>query len=102
MPPEQFGERAVPASDLYALGATLIYLASGQHPADLPQRNLRICFENYVSLSNTFIDWLQWMTEPSLEQRLESANHALQALEHETLRKKQLLVPVKPQDSKVV
>ncbi len=102
MPPEQFGERAVPASDLYALGATLIYLASGQHPADLPQRNLRICFENYVSLSNTFIDWLQWMTELFLEQRLESANHALQALEHETLRKKQLLVPVKPQDSKVV
>jgi serine/threonine protein kinase len=102
MPPEQFGERAVPASDLYALGATLIYLASGQHPADLPQRNLRICFENYVSLSNTFIDWLQWMTEPSLEQRLESANHALQALEHETLRKKQLLVPVRPQDSRVI
>ncbi|HBE34384.1 MAG TPA: serine/threonine protein kinase, partial [Cyanobacteria bacterium UBA11368] len=26
MPPEQFGGRAVPASDLYSLGATLIYL----------------------------------------------------------------------------
>lgn len=102
MPPEQFGERAVPASDLYALGATLIYLASGQHPADLPQRNLRICFENYVSLSTNFIDWLQWMTEPSLEQRLESASHALQTLEQETLHKKQPLVPVRPQDSKIV
>jgi len=102
MPPEQFGERAVPASDLYALGATLIYLASGQHAADLPQRNLRICFENYVSLSPTFINWLQWMTEPSLEQRIESANHALQALDHETLRKKRLPVPVKPVDSKVI
>ena len=28
MPPEQFGGRAVAASDLYSLGATLIYLAS--------------------------------------------------------------------------
>jgi serine/threonine protein kinase len=102
MPLEQFGERAVPASDLYALGATLIYLASGMHPADLPQRNLRICFEKYVNLSPPFVNWLQWMTEPSLEQRLDSANHALQALEHETLRKEQRLIPIRPQDSKVL
>ena len=102
MPPEQFGERAVPASDLYGLGTTLIYLASGQHPADLPQKNLRICFENYVSFSPNFRDWLQWMTEPSLEQRLESSQDALQALEQETLRKKQLLAPVKPTSPKPV
>jgi len=104
MPPEQFGERAVPASDLYALGTTLIYLASGQHPADLPQKTLRICFENYVSLSNSFIDWLRWITEPSLEQRLASADHALQVLEQETLRNKRLPLPLplKPQNSKVV
>jgi len=30
MPPEQFGERAVPASDLYALGATLIQQIAGK------------------------------------------------------------------------
>ncbi len=42
------------------------------------------------------------MTEPSLEQRLESSQHALQALEHKALRKKQLLVPVKPTSSKPV
>ena len=103
MPPEQFGERAVPASDLYSLGMTLIYLASGQHPADLPQRNLRICFEKHVSLSPTLIDWLQWMTEPALEQRLASANHALQALEQETLRNQPLLLaPTKPADFRVI
>lgn len=102
MPPEQFGERAVPASDLYGLGTTLIYLASGQHPADLPQRNLRVCFENYVNLSPTFLSWLQWMTEPAVEQRPESAACALQALEHGTLRNKQLLTLVKPTDSRIV
>ena len=102
MPLEQFGGRAVPASDLYSLGTTLIYLASGQHPADLPQKNLRICFENYVNLSPTFIDWLQWMTETALEKRLALAQNALEALEHETLQNKQLLVSVQPTDSKVV
>ena len=101
MPPEQFGERAVPASDLYSLGATLIYLASGQHPADLPQNNLRICFEKNVNLSPAFIDWLQWMTEPSLEERLASATDALEALENETLRKQKLVVPAKPKGSRV-
>ncbi|HEY9664171.1 MAG TPA: serine/threonine-protein kinase, partial [Allocoleopsis sp.] len=38
MPPEQFGGRTVPASDLYSLGATLIYLTTSTHPADLPQK----------------------------------------------------------------
>jgi len=77
-------------------------LASGQHPADLPQRNLRICFENYVHLSPAFTDWLQWMTEPAIEQRLESAQQALHALEHETSRKSSRLALVKPADSRVV
>lgn len=102
MPPEQFGGRAVPASDLYGLGATIIYLASGQHPADLPQKDLRIKFENYVNLSPNFIDWLQWMTQPSLEKRLQLANHALEALENPTPQNESALVPSKPVDSRVV
>jgi serine/threonine protein kinase len=36
MQPERFGDRAVPVSDPYALGTTLIYLVAGQHPADMP------------------------------------------------------------------
>ena len=51
MPPEQFGDRAVPASDLYALGATLVYLATGQQPADLPQIDQQLEFEEFAHLS---------------------------------------------------
>ncbi|MBD2495677.1 serine/threonine-protein kinase [Nostoc sp. FACHB-280] len=88
MPPEQFGGRTVPASDLYSLGATLIYLVTGTHPADLPQKDLQIQFDNAVHLSSGLTQWLQWMTEPSLDRRLSSANAALAALEHPQLLQK--------------
>lgn len=84
MPPEQFGDRAVPASDLYGLGTTLIYLASGQQPADLPHENLRLQFEAHVSLSSAFTHWLSIMTEPALERRFSSAQQALRALNRES------------------
>ncbi|MBD1833224.1 serine/threonine protein kinase [Cyanobacteria bacterium FACHB-472] len=81
MPPEQFGGRAVPASDLYSLGATLIYLATGQHPADLPQTDdLQIKFEETANLSPALINWLKRMTHPNLNRRLTSTKEALQAL----------------------
>jgi serine/threonine protein kinase len=80
-PMEQFGGRAVPASDLYALGATLIHLLTGTAPADLPQRSLRICFEDRVHLTPSLVRWLKKLTEPALEERFESASEALSALE---------------------
>lgn len=80
MPPEQFGGRSVPASDLYSLGATLIYLLTGHHPADLPQHDLRLDFAALTSASPDLIAWLQRLTEPSLDRRFTSADAALQAL----------------------
>ena len=80
-PMEQFGGRAVPASDLYALGATLIHLLTGTAPADLPSRNLRIGFTERVSLSPSMVSWIEKLTEPALEQRFKSATDALLALE---------------------
>ncbi|MEH1782759.1 MAG: serine/threonine-protein kinase [Nostoc sp.] len=80
MPPEQFGSRTVSASDLYGLGATLIYLVTGIHPADLPQQDFRIQFEQVANCSSRLTTWLRWMTEPSLEKRLSSADKALEAL----------------------
>ena len=81
MPPEQFGGRAVPASDLYSLGATLIALITKQHPADLPQQDLQLEFEQFTQLSPGFTNWLKWMTHPSLERRPTSAQIAKEVLE---------------------
>ncbi|MCZ0899226.1 serine/threonine-protein kinase, partial [Microcoleus sp. HI-ES] len=81
MPPEQFGGRAVPASDLYGLGATLIALITKQHPADLPQKDLQIEFEQITQLSPAFTDWLKWMTHPSLDRRPTSVQIAKEVLE---------------------
>ncbi|MBW4618338.1 MAG: serine/threonine protein kinase [Cyanosarcina radialis HA8281-LM2] len=81
MPLEQFGGRAVPASDLYSLGATLIYLTTGTHPADLPQKDGKIDFAPLVNLSGGFVRWLRQMTEPTLDRRFASAKEALSALD---------------------
>ena len=81
MPPEQFGGRAEPASDLYSLGATLIYLVTGHHPADLPQQNFRIRFEAKANhISYPLRQWLRWLTAPEIAQRPASAPEALKGL----------------------
>jgi hypothetical protein len=92
MPPEQFGGQTTPASDLYALGATLIYLATGQAPDKLPQLQMRIIFADLVNLSPHIIDWLKWMTEISVDLRLKSAKQALEALEQSNLRERSLAI----------
>ena len=79
-PMEQFGGRAVPASDLHALGATLIHLLTGTPPADLPQDDLRIQFSDKVTLSPSFVSWIEKLTEPSLKRRFSTAKQALTAL----------------------
>jgi hypothetical protein len=81
MPPEQFGGAATAASDLYSLGATLITLATGIQPADLPQEDMRIAFEEVADLTPEFVEWLGWLIEPSLDKRAASAEVALRALE---------------------
>jgi serine/threonine protein kinase len=77
MPPEQFGGRTVPASDLYGLGATLLFLRTGANPADFPQENLRIQFRDRLQGDQTFIRWLERMIDPSLNYRFQSAEEAL-------------------------
>ncbi len=102
MPPEQFGGKASAASDLYSLGATLIYVATGVHPAEIPQKDLRLQFESRVDLSSDFIHWLKRITEPSLDRRFLSAENALKALEEPTLIAIKPILSQKPIYSKVL
>ncbi|BAU65160.1 Serine/Threonine protein kinase [Stanieria sp. NIES-3757] len=101
MPPEQFGDRCVPASDLYSLGATLIYLITGIQPADLPQQEGKIQFETGVNLSQELTAWLRKMTEPSLDKRFHSAQLALQELKNPPQQPRNNLVISQPIDSQI-
>jgi hypothetical protein len=80
-PPEQLWGRAVPASDLYALGATLIHLLTGTAPVDLPQRQMRLQFREQVSLTPSFAHWIETLTNPDPELRFSNARAALEALQ---------------------
>ncbi len=79
-PLEQFWGRAVEASDLYALGATLIHLLTGVSPADLPHQDSRIQFRDRIKIKPDFINWLEKITELPVEKRFKSAAVALEAL----------------------
>lgn len=80
-PPEQYTGRSVTASDLYSLGLTIMTALTGLQPSQLPRKGSRFDLEAVVDVSPVFVDWLQWMTETTLERRLQSAIVALQALD---------------------
>ncbi|MGL5872769.1 MAG: pentapeptide repeat-containing protein [Xenococcaceae cyanobacterium] len=86
MPPEQmFDRHLTAASDLYSLGATLICLLTGTKSSEIG--NL-IDYETYrfnfrgrlPQLNSQFIDWLEKMTAPNLNNRYTNAEIALKSL----------------------
>jgi serine/threonine protein kinase len=79
MPMEQFGGKTVPASDLYSLGSTLIYMIAGVHPAELPQDEGKIQLPAN-SLSPGWRRWLEILVEPSLKKRFADVKVAKSAL----------------------
>ncbi|BAU09813.1 serine/threonine kinase [Leptolyngbya sp. NIES-3755] len=81
MPPEQFSGRTFPASDLYSLGATLVELLTGLDPAELPHQNGSLQIEESIC-SKPFYHWLVQLLQPNPNQRFESAQQALEALQH--------------------
>ena len=73
MAPEQFQGRAMPASDVYAIGATALSLLTGREPEDLPHRGLAL--DVAESLRGTrarpeLVDLLSRMLEPDPDRRL--------------------------------
>jgi len=103
MPPEQFGGRTTPASDLYSLGATLIYLLTGIHPADLPKRRGILKFDPNIQISDSFRAWLQGMIQPEVEERFTSVQQALELLQNDSCSLPiAQSIPAKPQGSRVL
>lgn len=80
MAPEQFLGQAVPATDLYGLGATLIHLLCGRSPAELPYQELQLRFEPYYQGSAALSRWLRRLIAHQPGERFESAAAALAAL----------------------
>lgn len=80
MPPEQFRGQVYFSSDLYGLGATLLFLLTGRSPDELPQKRLKIHFRSRVAISDAFADWLEKTIEPAAEDRYQTAAEALKAL----------------------
>lgn len=81
IPLEQFGGQTRVASDLYSLGMTLIYLLTGNHPAELEQINGQVKFT--AEISSKFERWLTKITQPHLDKRFDSAKLARTALTSE-------------------
>ncbi|WP_204138181.1 serine/threonine-protein kinase [Halomicronema sp. CCY15110] len=80
LPPEQSAGRVLATSDLYSLGATLAEALTGQSPLKMRTKGLRIHFEDFVDATPDFVAWLKQLLSPSLENRWQSAQDALVAL----------------------
>jgi hypothetical protein len=80
MAPEQFAGRAEVGSDLYALGATLVFLLSGRHPAELEVHRMRPEYRDHVQISEPFAQLIDLLLEPAIEDRVRDAESALRAL----------------------
>ena len=81
MAPEQFRGQAVPATDLFSLGATILFILTHRSPSELPQERLRYDFRSKIQVSEQFAEWLQKMVEPDLENRFTSAKQSLSLLQ---------------------
>jgi serine/threonine protein kinase len=82
MPMEQFGDRAVPASDLYSLGATMLYLATGKDPADLLADDWAMSIDDIAGLNVELKQWIRQLMQMQLKDRPESVKVARQLLRH--------------------
>jgi Tfp pilus assembly protein PilF len=82
MAPEQLHGDASPATDIYGLACTLLFLLTGRSPTDLPRKKLQIDVLAAASgrVTPPFARWLEKALQPAPEDRFLSAHAALGAL----------------------
>ena len=81
MPLEQYMGRAEPATDLYALGATVVHLLSRTHPSELDLVRSQLDFEDSVNGTAEFETLVATLLAPSVEDRFRSAERVLAELD---------------------
>jgi serine/threonine protein kinase len=82
MAPEQFQGRAMPASDVYAVGATALSMLTGQQPEDLPHKGLALDVATALgkNANPALISALTGMLEPDPDRRANKISPLLTAL----------------------
>lgn len=72
MPPEQLTGNPMPASDIYSLGAMLVYMLSGVSPAEMEvSSNFRLVIEPHLeNIPRSVVQVLQMMLDPNPTKRL--------------------------------
>jgi hypothetical protein len=82
MAPEQFQGRALPASDVYAVGATALALLTGCEPENLPHRGLAIDVRAATGgrIDPAFVHVLERMLDPDPDRRASRLSPLLEGL----------------------
>jgi serine/threonine protein kinase len=85
MAPEQLHGQAVPATDLYSLGATIVALAGGVEPEDVPRKGLRMDLARHLpAMDPSLRAALEAMTDPDPDRRPQRSRDVIAILGRST------------------
>ncbi|MEZ4461883.1 MAG: serine/threonine-protein kinase [bacterium] len=85
MPPEQYAGQSVPATDLFAVGATCVQLLTGKPPSELFEGLHQFKIPSDLPVTLGFENLLLRLTEPDVEKRFQTTREVLQELDLEFL-----------------
>jgi hypothetical protein len=100
MAPEQLHGQATPATDIYSLGATIVALAGGIEPEDVPRKGLRMDLDAHLKAIDPGLRRaLAAMTDPDPDARPQRARDVIALLAKATKSKSQSTALVKKGES---